>query len=678
MFRNRGPADVSEIEAGKLPLLRSWMFLASEKLAAMQDPGRFGADVLVLDLEDSVLPSQKEGVRQRIAGAVEARTFAKMTVVIRINALVDSEDLQRDLEVCGIEGITGFVLPMVDTAADVERFEEMLVLCEESRSLPVGTFKVIPLLETPSGILHAEPIARASSRNIALGFGHADLMNITESVNSTGALLVPRTIVVLAARAAGLVAIETPYLQVSKPHGFERACQEAKDLGFSAMWLIHPTQVQPANRIFSPSPTEVRWAEGILTCSADQVTWLSPHGEMIGPPTVAKAKSILVRHPGNGAPPAEDEGVIGHTPRYGVNLDEIRVGQMLESPHELTIDESWRTTWQGSFHTPALLTTSARFAEQLGFSTTPLPLSLVLNLALCMSVEPFSENCLLHLGLHEVTYIRPVHAGDTLRNYIRVDELRNIANGKQSVIKTTHWLVNQHDEPVFSLVKMSFYPSLAGLENREAEQGPLDPVISAPVQGEDTPLRNIIVAAGAAVAPPTAAHSVLKPGQLFLHQRVRPIGVTENLYLTTLLRNTHPVHSDYQAFQPEEIIICGGFVMAMVQAATSRELRQILDEEIVQCSHVNRVTPGDNIGAISYVIDVEPFTEHLEWVTVKTLGLKNIDVATELADVAIPRELLQADPLKPSAIESICAARCTFLARRIALQMTRKLLRPLS
>ncbi len=670
---------MTEIEEGKPPLLRSWMFLASEKLTAMQDPSRFGADVLVLDLEDSVLPRHKESARQRIASAVEARTFVGMTVVIRLNALANSEDLQRDLEICCIEGISGFVLPMVDTAADVEHFEEMLSRCEESRSLPVGTFKIIPLLETPSGILHAEPIARASGRNIALGFGHADLMNITESVNSTEALLVPRGTVVLAARAAGLVAIETPYLQVSKPHGFERACQEAKDLGFSAMWLLHPTQVEPANRILSPSPTEVRWAERILSRSAGRITRISPRGEMIGPPTVAKAKGILARHPGSGAPLAGDGGVIGHTRRYGVDLGEIHVGQVLESPHELTVDESWRTIWQGSFHAAELLNTSARFAQELGFRGAPLPMSLVLNLTLCMSVEPFSENCLLHLGLHEVTYIRPVHAGDTLRNFIKVEEVRNTSNGRESVIKTTHWLVNQEDEPVFSLVKMSFYPHLMGVENREAEQRPFDPVTSAPVEGEDTPLRNIIVEAEAAAVPPTAAHSVLEPGQLFLHQRVRPIGVTENLYLTTLFRNTHPVHSDYQAFQPEEIIICGGFVMAMVQAATSRELRQILDEEIVQCSHVNRVTPGNNIGAISYVIDVEAGpSEHLEWVTVKTLGLKNTDVATELAGVAIPRELLQGDPLKPSAIESLCAARCPFLTRRIALQMTRKLLRPRS
>ena len=645
----------------------------------MQDPGRLGADVVVLDLEDGVLLMHKEGARRRIAEAVQARAFAGMTVVIRLNALEHIEDLRRDLEVCGIEGITGFVLPMLETTADVERFDEMLSLCEQSRSLPAGTFKTIPLLETPAGILNAGPIARASERNIALGFGHADLMGITESSDSTEALLVPRSAVVLAARAAGLVAIETPYLQLSKLHGFERACQEAKDLGFSGMWLVHPTQVEPANRILSPGPTEIRWAERILSRSAGQITRTSPQGRMIGPPTLAKAKSILARRPSDAALLEESEGVIGNTPRYGVNLDEIRVGQVLQSPHELTIDESWRTIWQGSFHTSELLTTSAPFAERLGFRAAPLPFSLVLNLALCMSVEPFSENCLLHLGLHEVTYIRPVHAGDTLRNYIKVDELRNTSNGKQSVIKTPHWLVNQLDEPVFSLVKMSFYPRLEGLESREAEQAPFDPLTNASEEGEDTPFRVIIAEAEAAATPPPAAHSTLEPGQLFLHQRVRPIGVTENLYLSTLFRNTHPVHSDYQVYSPRDIIVCGGFVMAMVQAAASRELRQILDEEVVHCSHVNPITPGDNIGAISHVIEVEAGpSEHLEWVTVKTLGLKNIDVATELADVAIPRELLQADPLKPSAIEAICAASCPFLTRRIALQMTRKLLRPLS
>ncbi len=152
--------------------------------------------------------------------------------------------------------------------------------------------------------------------------------------------------------------------------------------------------------------------------------------------------------------------------------------------------------------------------------------------------------------------------------------------------------------------------------------------------------------------------------------------MTENRQFSTRVRNTHPVHSDYQAYAPEQIIVCGGFVMSLVIAAASRDLGQVLDEEIVHCSHINPVNPSDNIGALSYIIDVQPVGDHLEEVTVKTLGLRNTNVEVELAGVKVPLALLGTDHPKPREVESICDSLCPPLRGRIALQMTRKLLRP--
>lgn len=654
--------------------LRSLLFLAMRSESALVDPGRFGADVLVLDLEDGVPPDEKEPTREKIVAALDAGAFDGHEAFVRLNGLDSLDDLRRDLHACAVESVAGFVLPMLETERDVQRFEQLVASIEEARSIRPGTFRFIPLLETPSAILNADAIARASGRNIALGFGHADLTNLTGSDDSEEALLGPRTAVVLAARASGLGAIETPYVQLSKPQGFERACRHAKALGFSGMWLVHPGQVDPANRILRPGPQEVRWARRVLSRSQGELARTSEHGRLIGKPMVTKARSIEAQASEEDAVAEAFDGVVGRSRRYGVDLDTIRVGQVIESPHQLTVDESWRTTWFSSFHTADLLSTSAVYAQRLGFSAMPLPANLVLNLDLCMSVEPFSESCLLHLGLHEVRYLRPACAGDTFRALIRVDSLRNTSNGKQSVIKTTHVLLNQRDEPVFSLVKMSLYPHIQGLDERE----PMEPQrrLDLPRSDEVSPLRSALLDAGSAVAPPAVAHHSLEPGELLLHPRVRPIGESENLALTTLFRNTHPIHFDYQAHAPEEIIVCGGFVMSMAAAAGSRDLRQVLDEEIVHCSHVNPVVPTDSVGAISFVLDVQPVGDHLEEVTVKTLGLKNTDVSVELDEVNIPRALLEESSPKPSEVESICKSYCPILSRRIAMQMTRRLLRP--
>ncbi len=653
---------------------RSLLFLSGQNEAALKDPARFGADVLILDLEDGVPQDRKGERREQIREAAEAGAFQGSQAFVRVNELDSGGELQRDLDALVTAGITGFVLPMLQDEGDMERFEELVAAFEAARSIPPKTFRFIPLLETPSGILHAEEIALSSDRNVALGFGHADLTNITGSDDSKEALLGPRSAVVLAAHAAGLAAIETPYLQLSNPRGFEAACHEAKALGFSGMWLVHPAQVAPANQIFSPRPEEVRWARRVLNRSQGELARTSQYGRMIGLPMVSKARRIQAQASEAVSDPGEFEGVCGETPLYGVNLDELRVGQVIESPHELTVDDSWRTTWHSSFHTPDRLFTSETYAEGLGFERAPLPAALVLNLDLCMSVEPFSESCLLHLGLHEVRYLRAAYSGDTFRNFIRVDALRNTSNGKQSVIRTTHWLVNQRDEPVFSLVKMSFYPHIEGLDERETVQGELP--FRAPEPGGEPALRAALFEAGDEALSDGAAQRDLEAGQLYLHKRVRPLGVTENLQLSTLFRNTHPIHSDYQAYAPEEIIVCGGFVMSLVIAAASRDLGQVLDEEIVHCSHINPVNPSDNIGALSYIIDVQPVGDHLEEVTVKTLGLRNTNVEVELAGVKVPLALLGTDHPKPSEVESICDSLCPPLRGRIALQMTRKLLRP--
>ncbi len=361
----------------------------------------------------------------------------------------------------------------------------------------------------------------------------------------------------------------------------------------------------------------------------------------------------------------------GRIPSYGLDLATAQPGQILESPHEVTIDDSWRIQWQSAFPATSKLTTSLEFANSCGFDEVAIPTAMLLNMTLCFSVEPFSQSCRLHLGLENARQEKPVTSGDTLRSFTRIDSLRNTSKNDASVIFSTHILVNQSGDRVFSLNKRSYYdPIPAPVERAPAEENLHLQQYFEGAQG------SMVDAFRKIDSFPTSQIEPLSKGELILHPMVRPLGWTENLALSTLYRNTHPIHWDSQRYGREGIVVCGGFVQSLAFASADRELRQILDEVLVHSSHINTVAPEDRIGAMSRIIDIEKMDENLEAVTVKTLGLKNVDTCSELQNIEIPEALFSAEDLKPSAIEALCSEQCPVLSQRIALQATRVLLRP--
>ncbi len=361
----------------------------------------------------------------------------------------------------------------------------------------------------------------------------------------------------------------------------------------------------------------------------------------------------------------------GELPKYGLDLNSAQPGQILESPYEITCDESWRSQWQSVFPTASKLTTSVEYAKQCGFDSIPVPQAMLLNMTLCFSVEPFSQSCRLHLGLENAKQERHAAIGDTFRSFTRIDSLSNTSRGDASVIHTTHILVNQQNERVFSLGKRSYYDPL-----------PADFTVSPISQADeisslfDSPSQSLIDHYCSIEEFPASQIEPLETGRLILHPMVRPLGWSENLALSTIYRNTHPIHWDSTHYRREGIVVCGGFVQTMVFATGDREVRQVLDETLVHSSHINTVTPDDGIGSISKVLEVEMISDQLQRVTLKTLGLKNVDVSKDLASLEIPDSLLEENPLKPSEIEKICTDQCPELAGKIAMQATRSILRP--
>jgi len=698
-----GPQDHSKSsQAGSLPAASIWapvsapgsapaapirsLFFAKQRAVASRIAGT-RADAVVLDLEDSVRPADRPAARRWINGLLRNGLGTGQRVFVRVNALDAAADLDADLQAVIGEGLEGLVLPMLTSAADVHAFDRRVAAAERAAGLSVGKVRFVCLLETPAAILAAAEIAKASLRTIALSFGHADFLRATQGADAADALLTARSTVVMAARAAGLQAIASPFMDLTNDRAFARACADMKALGFSGTYTLHPRQNPIAAKAFVPSLADQHRARLIIE-QVGQGGVATLDGEMVGPPMLAWAKTVLAQsqsssEAGAGSASASASGptavaatVSASLPRYGIDLTCLRPGQVLESPYALTIDDGWRATWQSAFHASNHLETSVEFARSLGFTDRMLPYSLLLNLTLCMSVEPFSERCRLHLGLHDAVAERPAFVGDTFSNRILVESVRNTARGDASVIRTRHVLINQRGERVFSLTKMSYFDPVAPACVGAIEPGAIGGDFAAAAGPAQSLRERVIEAVGAgqplnsvAIAPD------LDAGQLILHPPVRPIGWSENLGLSTLLRNTHPLHFDAQRYDRADIVVCGGFVQAMAHAAGERELRQIVHEQVVQSSHINTVAPEDRIGAISFIRSVTPINDRLEEVELKTFGLRNVDIARELGNRPLPLALFEAEGTKPSVYEDICQRDCPDLSGRIALQIERRILR---
>lgn len=290
--------------------LRSMLFVPGHLPRFLDRAAQTDADALILDLEDSVPPPHKAEARANIKKRLDDGTY-RQQIFIRVNAL-DTGMLPEDLRWTVHRATTGFMFTKVHDERDIVFFDRLLTQIESELGLEAGTSRMCPLIETASAGLHTLQIATASPRMVALAFGGEDYLTDLDGLHRKHGLgfLVPRALLVMAARAARLEAIDTPYLDIADDAGFEREVTLARELGFSGQLLIHPSQVPIANRIFAPSEDEIREARRIVDAIEEgRAKGLGVgllDGSLIGPPMEKRARAVLRkvdRMRANGAKP---------------------------------------------------------------------------------------------------------------------------------------------------------------------------------------------------------------------------------------------------------------------------------------------------------------------------------------------------------------------------------------
>jgi len=281
-------------------VLRSVLFVPSHIEKMVKKGAGSEADCVVLDLEDAVPENKKEEARVAIRDSLASGLYARKTVFVRINPLETGLTL-LDLDGVACRELHGFVYPMAYTPDGIKNFDAQLRLREMMAGLPVGHFSLIILIETALGVINAYKLAKASDRVVGLLFGCEDYMADMQARHSVDdvSLHTPRAQTALAARAAGVEPIDTPYVKVHDLEGLKPFTQRGRDLGMAGMLVMTPKQIPIAHAAYTPSDEEITYAKEVVEAAEaarkEGRGIAVVDGKFISPPTLKAARKVLAR-----------------------------------------------------------------------------------------------------------------------------------------------------------------------------------------------------------------------------------------------------------------------------------------------------------------------------------------------------------------------------------------------
>lgn len=279
-------------------LLRNMMYVPAYKEKFIEKSLIAAADAIIYDLEDSVPEQFKPDARRILKSYIEKGSFKGKTVFIRLNPL-ESNMLSEDLKYVLHSDITGFMPSKIYTAADIDYYDKLITQLEAENNIEIGHFKFTPLIETTSAVMDIYNICKQSKRTIAVCFGGEDFLNDLEGLHKEPprSFDYPRAAIAIAARAAGVQPIDTPYLAIQNEEGFIKEESISFEMGFSGVQILSPRQIPLANQCFTPDIDEVRRSEEIVEAcrlSALQGSGVAMYKDkMIGPPMRKRAEKVL-------------------------------------------------------------------------------------------------------------------------------------------------------------------------------------------------------------------------------------------------------------------------------------------------------------------------------------------------------------------------------------------------
>ncbi len=282
-------------------LKRSWLFVPGNRQRMIDKAFGLAADALMLDLEDGVPPAAKEEARERVAEALDRpRTEGGALRFVRVNG-IRHPDLARDLRCAVRPGADGIVIPKVESPEEVAELHERVARVEAERGMSEGGIRFLVAIESPRGLLRAYEIACASPRVVGLLFGAEDygremgLPVVREK--EARELLYARSAFATAAAAAHVQAVDGVWPDLNDIAGLWQDCWTARRLGFTGKSIIHPSQIEPVNHVFTPSPGDIEFARRVVEAfeeaEAAGIGSITLGGQLIDRPIVERARATL-------------------------------------------------------------------------------------------------------------------------------------------------------------------------------------------------------------------------------------------------------------------------------------------------------------------------------------------------------------------------------------------------
>lgn len=278
--------------------MRSLLFIPGNNANMLAKAVTCAPDVLVPDMEDSIPDAEKDSARSTIAECLPRLAAHPALLMPRVNSL-RTEWFEADVAAIAAPGVWGIAIGKIESAADVSKISETLARAEQRAALDVGSLRLVPWIETALAIVNCYEICTASERIAAVSFGGEDYsadLGVDRLDDETNVMFA-RSTICNAARAAGVLALDTPYFQFRNAEGLAMSCIASKRLGFKGRFAIHPAQIGVINTSYSPSDADIVEAQRVIAAFEEAERTgrgsTSLDGRVIDVPVVKRARALL-------------------------------------------------------------------------------------------------------------------------------------------------------------------------------------------------------------------------------------------------------------------------------------------------------------------------------------------------------------------------------------------------
>ena len=273
------------------------MFVPGNNPGMMADAHIYGPDSIMLDLEDSVTIAEKDTARLLVYNALRSVDYGDTEMVVRINPL-NTPYGRKDIEAVVKAGVHVIRMPKTETAAEVEEVEREIEKVEREIGC-LGRTRIMAAIESALGVVNAYAIATASPRMMGIALGAEDYCANLKTQRTPGGdeLRLARETIVVAARAAGIDALDTVYSNLDDMETFRKEVELIHTLGFDGKSIINPRQIEIVNEVFAPTPRAIEKARAIIAAIREAARRgsgvVSVNGKMVDRPVVIRAQRTI-------------------------------------------------------------------------------------------------------------------------------------------------------------------------------------------------------------------------------------------------------------------------------------------------------------------------------------------------------------------------------------------------